>query len=110
MTDTIDYSTTNTLLEIPLAQIGPSPFQRRQQFDRLEELAESIRQHGVLQPVTVRSVATLPDCQHCEANLNSIHCEPCKKKHDRYELALPEPRRSCIPGDDSVEEDDFPDL
>ncbi|MFW5874619.1 MAG: ParB/RepB/Spo0J family partition protein [bacterium] len=36
--------------------IRPNPFQPRRQFDRedLEELAESVRSHGVLQPLLVR--------------------------------------------------------
>jgi ParB family chromosome partitioning protein len=44
----------NVLL-LPLAQVRPNPRQPRTQFDpqELEELAESIRRHGVLQPVIV---------------------------------------------------------
>ncbi len=42
--------------EIPIAQIRPNPFQPRRQFDEesLRELAESIRQMGVIQPIIVR--------------------------------------------------------
>ncbi|CUU05004.1 MAG: ParB/RepB/Spo0J family partition protein [Fimbriimonadales bacterium] len=42
--------------EIPIAQIRPNPFQPRQQFseESLRELAESIRQMGVIQPIIVR--------------------------------------------------------
>lgn len=42
--------------ELPLDHVRPNPFQPRQHFDDalLAELAESIRQHGVLQPVLVR--------------------------------------------------------
>jgi ParB family chromosome partitioning protein len=38
--------------------IGRNPFQPRQEFDgpALEELVESVRQHGILQPLIVRSV------------------------------------------------------
>jgi ParB family transcriptional regulator, chromosome partitioning protein len=45
--------------EIPLAQIEPNPDQPRQRFDRtaLEELAASIREHGVVQPVVVSRLA-----------------------------------------------------
>ena len=44
----------NVLL-LPLAQVRPNPRQPRTQFDpqELEELAESIRRHGVLQPIIV---------------------------------------------------------
>ena len=45
-----------TLLMLPPEQIRPTPGQPRRHFDRagLEELAASIAQHGLLQPVTVR--------------------------------------------------------
>lgn len=44
--------------EIPVREIVPNRFQPRQRFDpeKLAELAESIRQHGVVQPVVVRPV------------------------------------------------------
>jgi ParB family chromosome partitioning protein len=42
--------------EIPVNQISPNRFQPRQRFDpaKLEELANSIREHGIVQPVVVR--------------------------------------------------------
>jgi len=42
--------------EIPLSAISPSPFQPRERTDdeAIAELAESIRQHGVVEPVLVR--------------------------------------------------------
>ncbi len=44
------------LVEIPVEKVVPSPRQPRRIFDKeaLEELAASIRQHGLLQPVVVR--------------------------------------------------------
>ena len=44
------------VIEIPLDDIRPNPYQPRKYFDEeaLEELAESIRQTGVFQPVIVR--------------------------------------------------------
>jgi ParB family chromosome partitioning protein len=41
--------------EIPLEKVAPNPQQPRTQFDRegIEELASSIRRHGVLQPIVV---------------------------------------------------------
>jgi ParB family chromosome partitioning protein len=44
------------LLHIPVDQIDPNPFQPRRQFDPVEiaSLADSLRQHGMLQPVIVR--------------------------------------------------------
>ena len=43
---------------IPVDQIDPNPFQPRRHFDPAEiaALADSLRQHGMLQPVLVRSV------------------------------------------------------
>lgn len=42
--------------ELPVERIRPNPFQPRRTFDdaALQELAESIRRHGLLQPVVVR--------------------------------------------------------
>jgi len=44
--------------ELPLAKIRPNPFQPRKTFspEALLELQSSIEQHGVLQPVVVRSI------------------------------------------------------
>lgn len=43
---------------LPLHKIEPNPDQPRQDFDdeELEELAESIRVHGIIQPLTVRQM------------------------------------------------------
>jgi ParB family chromosome partitioning protein len=44
--------------QVNLASIGPSPLQPRKDFAReaLAELVESIRQHGIIQPLVVRNV------------------------------------------------------
>ena len=43
------------VLEIPLADISANPFQPRLKFDeaKLTELADSIKEHGILQPIAV---------------------------------------------------------
>lgn len=48
----------NVVLEVPVAHIRANPSQPRKEFDekRLDELADSIRQHGIIQPVTVRYI------------------------------------------------------
>lgn len=45
-------------VEVPIAEIVPNPYQPRKEFppESLEELAESIKNHGVLQPLLVRKV------------------------------------------------------
>ncbi|MDQ0091894.1 ParB family chromosome partitioning protein [Paenibacillus anaericanus] len=46
------------VIDIPLNQLRANPYQPRKVFDEdaIRELAESIRQHGVIQPIIVRSV------------------------------------------------------
>jgi ParB family chromosome partitioning protein len=46
------------IVEIPLVEIRPSPFQPRKRFEdkKLDELAASIRAKGVLSPVIVRQI------------------------------------------------------
>jgi len=54
------HKTTNDAInEIPLSEIETNPFQPRQHFDKeaLNELAESIKVHGIIQPITVRKLA-----------------------------------------------------
>jgi ParB family chromosome partitioning protein len=48
-----------SLVELPLSQIRPNPFQPRQDVDpvALEELKASIRQAGLLQPIVVRGAS-----------------------------------------------------
>ena len=49
----------DSINEISLSQIETNPFQPRQHFDKeaLNELAESIKVHGIIQPITVRKLA-----------------------------------------------------
>lgn len=44
------------IVEVPVEEIRPNPYQPRQTMDdtALHELSESIREHGVLQPIVVR--------------------------------------------------------
>ena len=54
------YMETGRVIFLPARQIRPNPAQPRTIFrqDALEELAESIRLHGILQPLSVRRVGT----------------------------------------------------
>jgi ParB family chromosome partitioning protein len=46
---------TQGLAEIPISQIQPNPFQPRKTFNEasIEELARSVREHGIVQPLVV---------------------------------------------------------
>lgn len=48
----------NDLILIPVDQIDPNPFQPRRSFnpEEITALADSLRQHGLLQPILVRAV------------------------------------------------------
>lgn len=48
----------NTVASIKLKHIETNPFQPRSNFEEnaLQELSESIRQHGIIQPITVRKL------------------------------------------------------
>lgn len=54
------YMETGRVVFLPAKAIQPNPAQPRQVFtqDSLSELAESIRRHGILQPLSVRRVGT----------------------------------------------------
>ncbi len=58
--DTGDVKTdgSSNLNEIAISQIAPNPNQPRREFDQeaLQELANSIREVGIIQPITVRQV------------------------------------------------------
>lgn len=48
----------NSISEIPISQVEANPFQPRTEFkeEELRELSESIKVHGVIQPITVRKM------------------------------------------------------
>ncbi|MBD2848014.1 ParB/RepB/Spo0J family partition protein [Paenibacillus sp. IB182496] len=54
----LSVSEDDKVVEVPLEQLRPNPYQPRKTFDddSIRELAESIKQHGVIQPIIVRSV------------------------------------------------------
>ena len=56
--DEIHTSGSSSINEIPVDKIIPNPNQPRHEFDEdaLEELAESIRQLGIVQPITLRQM------------------------------------------------------
>lgn len=56
--NTIEAKPVNSINEIAISQVEANPFQPRTDFkeEELNELAESIKVHGVIQPITVRKV------------------------------------------------------
>lgn len=57
-TEAVRPQGSSTISEIPLDQIEPNPNQPRREFDKdaLAELAGSIREIGIIQPITLRQV------------------------------------------------------
>ena len=58
-TETVSTQGSSTINEVPIDQIEANPDQPRREFDSvaLEELANSIKQLGLVQPITVRQLA-----------------------------------------------------
>ncbi|MEX0680415.1 MAG: ParB/RepB/Spo0J family partition protein [Balneolales bacterium] len=50
----------NVTMSIPVTDIRPNPHQPREDFDefKLQELSDSIRMHGLIQPITVRTIGS----------------------------------------------------
>ena len=59
-TEEVHTQGSSTISEIPIDQIEPNPNQPRREFDpeALSELATSIREIGIIQPITLRQVET----------------------------------------------------
>lgn len=62
------------IMEIPVEQISPSPYQPRTIFDdqRLEELCQTIRVHGLIQPIVVRKMEEGYECIAGERRLRAV--------------------------------------
>ena len=58
-TDFVKTQGSSSINEVPLEQIHPNPDQPRRDFDEesLQELAESLREIGIIQPITLRKMA-----------------------------------------------------
>lgn len=54
----LDIADDEKVIEIPLTQLRANPYQPRKTFDEtaIQELASSIKEHGVIQPIIVRNV------------------------------------------------------
>ena len=79
-----EQTTIPQVQEIPITCITPSPMNPRKTFseDALHELAENIRHQGLLQPITVRPSAAVPDAsasgQHYEIVCGERRYRACK--------------------------------
>ncbi len=92
-----------TFAILPIASIRPNPRQPRTVFDEdeLAELAASIREIGVLQPVVVRPI---PATEHDGPHQASEHGEHPEPSGPRFELIMGERRlrASQLAGQDSI--------
>lgn len=54
----LSVSDDDKVIDVSLSELRPNPYQPRKSFDEnsIKELAESIKQHGIIQPIIVRSV------------------------------------------------------
>ncbi len=52
----LDSTSTDEIVELPVEELRPNPYQPRKVFDeeKLKELAESIKEHGIFQPIIVK--------------------------------------------------------
>lgn len=59
-TDEVKTGGSSSINEIPLTQIHPNPNQPRRDFDEtaLQELSDSVRMYGIIQPITLRRTGT----------------------------------------------------
>lgn len=75
MTETLQQ--TDVVVEIPVDRIFPNPHQPRKTFDpvRLQELADSIREHGVQQAIVVRKI---PENDTYELVMGERRLRACK--------------------------------
>ena len=51
-----ESATNEEIMEIPLEELRPNPYQPRKVFDEeaLQDLADSIKEHGVFQPIIIK--------------------------------------------------------
>jgi ParB family chromosome partitioning protein len=72
------------LRTLPVAFLRPNPFQPRKHFDQkeLDELASSIREKGLLQPILVRPVAGTVDAYEIVAGERRWRAAQIAKLHD----------------------------
>lgn len=52
----LDSTSVDEIVELPIDELRPNPYQPRKVFDeaKLQELADSIKEHGVFQPIIVK--------------------------------------------------------
>jgi ParB family chromosome partitioning protein len=95
-----------TFAILPIASIRPNPRQPRTVFDEdeLAELAASIREIGVLQPVVVRPIPTSHPDEAREADEHGDNGEHHEPAGPRFELIMGERRlrASQLAGQDSI--------
>lgn len=55
----VETANNEEIVEIPLSELRSNPYQPRKNFDdnALQELANSIKEHGVFQPIIAKKVS-----------------------------------------------------
>ena len=55
-TEIVQNATERDIIKIPISEIRSNPYQPRQYFDQtaLEEMAQSIKEHGIIEPIIVK--------------------------------------------------------
>lgn len=88
------------IIELPVSQITPGNNDRKV-FDqaKLRELANSIAEHGLAQPITVRPLNTCAKCSYTPPRLNLKTCPHCGSDdwvHTTYQIVAGERRFRAI--------------
>ena len=70
-----DRKDTNRIVDIPTEKIVPSRYQPRLVFDEeaLRELALSIKENGLIQPITVRKMCHVISCHRMKTKQHRWH-------------------------------------
>lgn len=94
-TDIMEEGDENSILEIAIGQIQPNPNQPRKLFieEKLTELAESIKENGIIQPILVREIGdhyqiVVGERRYRAAQIAGLYTIPCLVKEFSEEKVL----------------------
>ena len=94
----VDNTPHGDIMEIPISEIRSNPYQPRVHFDplALQELAESIKQHGVLEPIIVKTGFTLLSIIPATINLAGLDIELLEKGYQNAAFKKNEQLRNAL--------------